>query len=135
MAAAVRGDAALEHAWYELLMPYQAWYRLGKGAVGVFADVRTGTVFKLSAYPGYAGKLFDVITPGMLLEQVITADPRFYYDEGQDLVLCEGVGGLELELSQDDPPSHELLHLPVVAITVWDTDLLRSATRRGDHPS
>jgi len=119
---------------YELLMPYQAWYRLAGGAVGVFSDVRTGIVFKLSAYPGYDGKLFGVIAPGMLLAEVMAADPRFYYDEGQDLVLCDGVAGVELELSEDDPPPHELLHLRVVAITVWDPDLLRSASRREDHP-
>lgn len=119
---------------YELLMPYQAWYRLANGLVGVFADVRTGIVFKLSAYPGYTGKLFGKIIPGMALSDVIAADPRFYYDEGHDLVLCKGIGGLELELSQDDPAPDDLLQLPVIAITVWDSDLLRSASRREDHP-
>lgn len=119
---------------YELLMPYQAWYRLGNGTVGVFADVRTGKIFKLGAYAGYAGKLFEEIAPGMLLADVIVADPRFYYDQAQDLVLCDGVGGLELELSQDDPPLNQVLHLPVVAITIWDAELLKSASRRADHP-
>jgi hypothetical protein len=124
-------EASLPEAGaYTLLTPFQAWYRLAGERVGMHVDVRTGTIFKLSAYQGYTGTLFGRVSVGMTAREAMAADSRLYYDPGNDLVLCEHVGGIELELSVDDPDPREVPSLPIVGISIWDPDLLLAATRR-----
>lgn len=115
---------------FELLMPYQAWYKLAGIRVGVLIDVRTGLVFKLSAYEGYAGKLFDRIEVGMLARDALNADSRLYYDHGNNLILCDGVAGVELEVPDDDPDPDQVPAMRIVGISIWRADLLKAATRR-----
>lgn len=56
---------------YELVSLFEARYRLGKDEVELAVDVRNGKLFKLTAYSGYRGRLFEKIAIAMRVQEAV----------------------------------------------------------------
>jgi len=104
---------------FNLVSPFDARYHLQKGEVTVSVDVRNGKVFMLSAGNGYRGLLFGKIFVGMKVEDAINAEPKLYYDEAEEMILCEGCEGLSLDIPEIDPPVELVPEMTFSAINVF----------------
>lgn len=117
---------------YELVKPMEAVYRLGAGEVEVSVDVRNGKIAKLIACPGYRGLLFSKISVGMLAGDAMRAEPRLFYNENEEIIQCQGVEGLAIEVSEIDPPPHLVPSLPIVAISVFAKEVFTWSGQGGE---
>lgn len=117
------GLGVFEEGSYSLVSPFEARYRLGRGEIEVAVDVRNGKIFKLIAYEGYRGKLFGKITAGMLVGDAMTLEPKLYYDEVEEAVLCRGVPGLTIDVPEIDPPAELVPGMRIKAIAVYAEEI------------
>jgi hypothetical protein len=112
------GWPPVEHS-YELVRPFEARYYLADGAVTLAVDVRNGRIFKLSAGQGYTGTLFGRIKVGMRVSEAMSVEPRLYYDETEESILCKGIKGLTIDIPEIDPPAALVGNLNISAISVY----------------
>ncbi|MEK6300445.1 MAG: hypothetical protein AABO41_06955 [Acidobacteriota bacterium] len=117
---------------FELAAPFDLRYQLGKGEVVVAVDVRNGKVFLLSASLGYRGYLFEHIFVGMKVKDAMVLEPRLYYDEAEELILCRGVPGLSLDVAEIDPPPESVPAMTISAINVFAQETQMLAGQRGE---
>lgn len=96
---------------------FEARYRFGE--IEICADVRNGKIFKIIAYSGYKGTLFNSIHVGMTVEQAILIEPKIYYSEAEELLLCKDVSGISLDVPEIDPPIELLPRLTIESISVF----------------
>ena len=73
----------------------------------------------LSACNGYRGSLFGKIFVGMKVKDALEAEPRLYYDEAEEMILCMGCEGLSLDISEIDPPIDIVSEMTISAINVY----------------
>lgn len=112
---------------YELPTPYEARYRMRGIPVEIGVDVRNGKIFRLTAYEGYLGTLFGRVRVGMRAVDVLSNDPRLYFDEAEGMILCEGVPGVCLELSDADPIADWVNVMSIDAISVYAQEITTRA--------
>ena len=117
------GLGVYEEGSFRLASPFEARYRLGRGEIEVAVDVRNGKIFKLIAYEGYRGKLFGKIAAGMLVGDAMRLEPKLYYDEAEEAVLCRGVSGLTIDVPEIDPPAELVPGMPIKAIAVYAEEI------------
>jgi len=116
----------------ELVSPFEARYRLGKGEIELAVDVRNGKVFKIVAYPGYKGKLFDKIVVGMRVKAAMEYEPRLFYSEAEAAILCQDFTGLTLDVPEIDPPPELIPDMTISAISVHIPELYTPRGMSGD---
>lgn len=119
----VTGLGVYKSGSFYLASPFEARYRLGEGQVEIAVDVRNGKVFKLIAYAGYKGKLFNKITVGMQVHQAMKLEPRLFYDEAEEVILCRGVQGLTIDIPEIDPPPNLVPEMEIKAISVFAEEI------------
>ncbi|MBC6473203.1 MAG: hypothetical protein GDA48_10625 [Hormoscilla sp. GM102CHS1] len=112
------GLGSWREGFCELVSPFEARYRLGKGEIELAVDVRNSKVFKIAAYPGYKGKLFDKIVVGMKVKTAMEYEPRLFYSEVEAAILCQDFTGLTLDVSEIDPPPELIPDMTISAISV-----------------
>jgi len=117
---------------YEMVGLYEARYRVAEGIVELAVDIRIGKVARLTAYNGYTGALFGNVRPGMRAREALRADARLYYSEEEELILCRGVPGVALDISERDPDPARVLDLEIVGVSVFTEALDTAAGQRGD---
>jgi len=115
--------AEQKEAAFQMQGPFVARYLLEDRAIEVFVDVRNGKIFQLTAKSGYQGTLFGVIRVGMSVSEAMTLEPRLYYDEGQELIMCKGVNGLAIDIPDTDPPPELVPTMNIFAISVYADEI------------
>lgn len=94
-------------------------YQFGSGQVLAGIDSRNNKVFKLTALNGYTGKLFGKIYVGMKVRDAFNLEPSLYYDEAEELILCNGVLGVSIEVPEVDPLPSEVADMTIYSISVY----------------
>ena len=117
---------------FDLVTPFEARYKFGKGEIEAYVDIRNGKIIKLAAHKGYSGKLCGKIQVGMLVRKAMTIDPRLYYDEAEELIRCKGVAGLALEVPQVDPPLEAVPEMNIESIIVYASEIDTPKGQRGE---
>jgi hypothetical protein len=112
--------------------PFEACYTIAEVVV-VSADIRNGSVYKLSAINGYRGTLFDNVRIGTRVSDVL-ALPGATYDDCDQAIVFDNTPGVALSVSADDPCIEELQNLSVTAITVFAAEMLEPVGT-GPEPS
>jgi hypothetical protein len=107
---------------YEMVSPFEARYSFGDGSVQAAVDVRNGRIFKLIASKSYAGS-FGAIHLDMLVGDAILADPRLYYCESEEYIVCRGVDGITLSVPVMDPDPSDVPALRISAISVYALEI------------
>lgn len=116
---------------YELVTPFEARYRLLDGEIEAAVDFRNGKIFKLIACSGYRGRLFGRIAVGMPVREAMLLEPRLYYSEPEELILCRGVEGLAIDVPETDPPPDLVPDLAIEAISVYAREVSTAAGAEG----
>jgi hypothetical protein len=125
------GLGITEAGHFNLKFPFDARYYLGKGEIVVCVDVRNGKIFMLSACEGYKGVLWEKIFVGMKVKDALALEPRLYYDEAEELILCKDCPGLSIDISEIDPPVELVPELPITAINVYADEIWTSPGQKG----
>ena len=110
---------------------FEAEYSLAGGKIGVAVDVRNGKVFRLTAYQGYEGKLFGSIRVGTSVGEAFSLEPKLYYDEAEELILCRGICGVSLEVQGIDPDPEAVPAMTIEAISVFAEEIDTQQGMRG----
>jgi hypothetical protein len=110
---------------------FEATYYVADVGIEVVVDVRNGKVSRLTARRGYRGTLQNGIAVGMQVSRAVQIEPRFYYDEAEELLLCRDVLGIALEVSEIDPIPSRVPEMPVHAISVFAPEIATAAGQRG----
>jgi hypothetical protein len=126
------GLGAWKPGSYELVTPFEAKYKLGNGEVELYVDIRNGKIFKLAAGKGYKGKFCGNISVGMLVRQAMAVEPRLYYDESNELILCKDVAGLAMEVPEVDPLPETVPDMNIESIIVYATEIDTPKGQRGE---
>lgn len=116
---------------YSLSTLFEASYRILDIAVEIVVDVRNGKISRLTAREGYIGTLSDGIGVGIRVHEALRIEPRFYYDEGAELILCREVPGVVLEVAAIDPDPDAVPAMLVHAISVYAAEVETAAGQRG----
>lgn len=119
-------------ASFELAYPFEARYKLAKGALEIAVDVQNGKIYKLVAGKGYKGRLFKGISVGMSVADAMATEPRLYYSETEEGILCRGVEGVFIDIPEIDPPAELVPTLTISAISVFASDARTAAGFRGN---
>lgn len=85
--------------------------------VEIWFNVLNGKLFKITALSNYTGKLFEKISIGMPIDDVLKIEPSFEYDEFEE-VYCSSKG-IYIET---DPVEHTVLWISVYTKEVDDQD-------------
>jgi len=117
---------------YELTRPFEATYSFGEGGIRCALDVRNGKVFKLIAAEGYKGKFGDRIHVGMNVRDAILVEPRLFYSEAEECILCEGVEGIVFDVPVQDPDPSEVPSLVISSIAVYAVEAFTAAGQQGN---
>ena len=120
----VEGLGVLIAGSYELVGLFEARYRFGQGEIEMGVDVRNGKIARLVAGAQYKGALFEKIFVGMSVGEAMKLEPRLYYDEAEETVLCRGVAGVALDLPELDPSPELVPMMLIKAISVTPKELL-----------
>lgn len=104
---------------FKLVSPFDARYFLGMGEVAIAVDIRNGKIFMLSAGKGYKGALFRNVFVGMKVKDALVLEPRLYYDEAEEMLLCKGCLGVSIDISEIDPPLESVPETTITAINVF----------------
>jgi hypothetical protein len=118
----IRGLGVTKPGSYRMASPFEARYSFGDGSIQAAVDVRNGRIFKLIASKSYQGR-FGSIHVGMLVHDAMLADPRLYYSEPEECILCRGVSGVALNVPVIDPDPSEVPALRVSDITVYAVEV------------
>lgn len=100
--------------------------RYTMGCVMVSVDVHDGIIFRVTALPGYTGKLCDKICVGMPISELKKSLPDLVYDEADEEFHSAVMPGVSFGLSQDDPDLDEINQLDVASISVFAPERLIS---------
>jgi len=122
LAELIRGLGVTSPGSYEMASPFEARYSFGDGSVQAAVDVRNGRIFKLIASKSYHGR-FGAIHLGMLVRDAMLTDPRLYYSESEECILCRGVSGITLNVPVIDPDPSHVPELPISDITVYAVEI------------
>lgn len=117
---------------FKLVSPFEARYTFGNGAIEVAVDVRNGKVFKLTAYAGYQGRLFNKITVGMSVQHAMKLEPRLFYDEAEEVIFCKDVQGLVIDIPEIDPPPNLVQKMTIYAISVYAEEIMTGPGLKGE---
>ena len=116
---------------YELVAPFEAWYKIADACVEIAVDVRNGKIFKLIARGGYDGLLLGAIRVGSRFSDALEVDGSLYYDEVDEIALSGAYPGLSMDLSAPlDSPSDAAL-VTILAIAVFAAEIESMAGQRG----
>lgn len=118
----IRGLGATSQGSYEMASPFEARYSFGNGSVQAAIDVRNGRIFKLIASKSYQGR-FGAIYLGIPVRDAMLADPRLYYSEAEECILCRGVNGITLNVPVIDPDPSQVPALRISDITVYAVEI------------
>ncbi len=131
----------LDPSSFRLISPFVAVYTLEGGAIKIDVDVRNGKVSMLSALSGYRGELFEKIHVGMKVKDAVAAEPRLYYDEFTESIVCKGVKGLAIDVPdiplasdlQDKSLtfSDQVLEMNISSISVFAAEIESPRGNRG----
>ncbi len=116
---------------YALVSPFEARYTLGRGEVELAVDVRNGKLFKIIAKEGYAGLLFGSIHVNMVVRDAMRHTPALFYNEPEAVIMCQGIAGVAINVSEDDPDPDTVYDMPIDAISVYIAELDTSAGQLG----
>jgi hypothetical protein len=116
---------------YSMSTLFEASYYMRDFNVEIVVDVRNGKISRLTAREGYVGTLSNGVGVGTQVREAIRMEPRFYYDEAEELILCRGVPGIALELAAIDPYPDAVLEMPVHAISVYAAEIETVAGQQG----
>ncbi|HEX8218696.1 MAG TPA: hypothetical protein VF914_05725 [Chloroflexia bacterium] len=117
---------------YRLAGPFVAEYKLGEGEIQVSVDVRDGRIYQLTAGEGYKGGLFSNIFVGMAVTEAMRIQPGLFYDEAESLIRYKGVGGLAIDLPEDDLPPALVPQMHIHSISVYAVEIETFAGQDGD---
>ena len=112
--------------------PFSAVYSFHDIAIDVAVDVRNGKIYKISAIEGYTGTLFGKIRVGMPVSEAMQLEPRLYYHEGEELILCREVDGLSIDVPEIDPPTELVPTMNIHAISVYAEEVHTLQGNRGE---
>ena len=110
-------ERAGDSDWYKLVNRFEARYRVGP--IEVCADVRNGKVFKIIAYEGYNGKLFNTVFIGMNVGEAMALEPRLYYDEVEEGLYVRGYAGVTADVPEVDLLPEEVPSCQITAISIY----------------
>jgi len=99
--------------------PVVAVYKLANNSVEIAIDERNSKIFRITSKLGYTGLLFDKISVGMKVRDVMVMFPDLYYHEGDELLLFRNVPGVSLDVNDIDPPPEIVPDLNIDAISVY----------------
>ncbi len=119
-------------ASFELVTPFEAKYTLGNGTIELYVDIRNGKIFKLAARKGYQGKFCGKIHVGMMIKQAMALEPKLYYDESEEVILCKDVVGLAMEVPEIDPSPEAVPDMNIETIVVYVAEIDTPNGQRGD---
>lgn len=105
--------------FFHLASVFEARYKFEDYGIEVAVDVRNGKIFKLIARPGYGGKLFSKIKTGMRVKDAMNLEPRLYYDEAEEKVLCKDVSGVTIDIREINPNPEAVPSLNIYTISVY----------------
>lgn len=88
-----------------------------RGFFSVVVHALNGKVIKLGALENYTGAMPSGVKLGMPLSVVKELEPNLVYDDFEENYCIEGMPGISIEVSDDEPRQR------VVAITVFVADL------------
>lgn len=126
------GLGAWKPGSFELVTPFEAKYKLGKGEVELYVDIRNGKIFKLAAGKGYRGKFCGNIFVGMIVRQAMAIEPRLYYDDSNEMILCKDVAGLAMEVPESDPLPETVPDMNIESIVVYATEIDTPMGQKGE---
>ncbi|QEY26236.1 hypothetical protein [Neisseria zalophi] len=101
---------------------YSCMYEFIDFPIEIYVDIRTGSIYKISALSGYLGK-FDSISIGTPIHDVLALNLGFYYDECEEAFFSKNLKGIALEVADDDPPLEEAIKMNIQSITIYNSDL------------
>ncbi|NJL33330.1 MAG: hypothetical protein HC893_05060 [Chloroflexaceae bacterium] len=113
-------QSALSYKPYNLFV---VRYMLENDTVSIDVDVRNGKIFQLMAGRAYQGLLFGTIKVGMPVKEAMAFDPRLYYDEVEEVILCKGCPGVSLNVPEIDPPPELVPEMVIDAISVYIAEI------------
>jgi hypothetical protein len=116
---------------YVLASPFEARFSFGDGDVQCGVDIRNGKVFKLIATKNYEGTFQGRIRVGMAVQDAFRIDPRLYYDEAEETILCRGIEGIVFDVPVDDPFPSEVPSLTISSIAVFAAEINTLAGQEG----
>lgn len=119
----LRGLGVSRKGSYELVNVYEARYSLGDGSVCSCFDVRNGKLFKLIATNNYKGSFQGRIYVGQVVEEAMHADPRLYYWQPEECILCHSENGIRFEVPITDPDPSDVPSLRISSIVVYATEI------------
>ena len=99
--------------------PVVALYELANNSVEIAIDERNSKIHRITGKLGYIGLLFDKISVGMKVSDVMAIFPDLYYHEGDALLLFRNVPGVSLDVNDIDPPPEIVPDLIIEAISVF----------------
>lgn len=126
------GLGAWKPGSFELVAPFEAKYKLGNGEIELYVDIRNGKIFKLAAGKGYRGKFCGNISIGMAVRQAMAIEPRLYYDESNELILCKDIAGLAMGVPEIDPLPETVPDMNIESIIVYATEIDTPRGQRGE---
>jgi len=127
----VHGLGVTKRGRYELVSPFEARYLFSDGSVQAAIDVRNGRIFKLIASKSYQGR-FGKVRVGMTVHDAIVEDPRLYYSEAEECILCRGIGGITLGVPVVDPEPSQVPRMLISEITVYAVEIETTEGQKGN---
>ena len=88
-----------------------------RDSIDLWFNLLNGRLFKITALKNYTGKLFDKISIGMHIDDVLKIEPSFIYDEFEE-VYCSSKG----VYIETDPIEHTVIWISVYIKEVDDHD-------------
>jgi hypothetical protein len=116
---------------YQLVAPFEAWYKVDDSSIEIAVDVRNGKIFKLIAREGYEGMLFGGIKVGSRFSDALCFDGSLYYDEVDEIALSKNFPGLSMDLSAPIDDLTDVALVTIVAIAVFAEEIDSLAGQRG----
>lgn len=126
------GLGVSKRGWCSMVGPFEARYYLGEGVVSFSVDVRNGKIFRVSAHPGYKGKLANGLWIGMPVQEAVELQPDIFYSEVDQTLLSSLHPGVAIDVDNIDPSPEEVLSMEIQAISVYVPELDTPAGQRGD---
>lgn len=123
LAELITGLGVSRPGGFDLLTPFEARYSFAEGSVQAVVDVRNGKVFRLHATKNYNGSFGKGVRVGMRVQEAMLIEPRLYYSEVEELLLCEGVPGITFDIPVTDPEPADVPSLAICVISVYAQEI------------
>ena len=96
-------------------------YQLLKYPIRIGVDIDTREIFKVGAYAGYNGFLFERYRPGMAITAVL-ADPDWRFSDWDGAMLSSTSKGVAINTALIDPEYDQILNENIHSIDVFDAN-------------